>query len=152
MRKPEKEITSLSEIEDVIRRAKTCRVALCDNSLPYVIPVCYGYEDKALYFHCAPEGRKLDIIRTNNDVCFQMDTDVEFRESQTACSWSLKYRSVVGRGKAEVLKEKNGKLEALHVIMRHYSSQVYKMDEKKLNALTIVKITVYELIGKKSGW
>jgi nitroimidazol reductase NimA-like FMN-containing flavoprotein (pyridoxamine 5'-phosphate oxidase superfamily) len=150
MRRHEQEITSLSEIEAIIQKAKTCRLSFCDEDRPYIIPVCYGYEEGSLYFHCASEGLKLDIIKKNQNVCFQMDADVQFLESTSACSWSLHYKSVVGRGKASVLKGQKEKLKALQVIMHHYSSQDHDIENERLDSVTLVKIKILELTGKKS--
>ena len=49
-------------IEEVIARAPVCRLALSDNGEPYVVPMNFGYSDGVLYFHGAPNGRKIDII------------------------------------------------------------------------------------------
>ncbi|MHC4124090.1 MAG: pyridoxamine 5'-phosphate oxidase family protein [Planctomycetota bacterium] len=73
MRKKDKQINDPAEIEDTL----ICRLAFCDNNQPYIVPLCFGHKDNALYFHCAAEGKKLDILRKNNNVCFQGDIDTE---------------------------------------------------------------------------
>ncbi len=77
MRKKEKQINDIAGIEDVLSRALVCRLALCENDRPYIVPLCFGYEDNALYFHCAQQGKKLDILRKNNNVCFEVDIDCQ---------------------------------------------------------------------------
>ena len=62
MRRKEKEITTRAVIDAIIRQARVCRLALSEDNQPYVVPLCFGYENDTLYFHCAPKGRKLDII------------------------------------------------------------------------------------------
>ncbi len=74
-----------------------------DRDEPYVVPVCFGYEKNALCFHSALEGRKVGLIKKNNKVCFGIDTDTEMIKSESACSWNLNYRSIVGLGRACIL-------------------------------------------------
>ncbi len=77
MRRKDREITGIGEIEVIISHADICRIALTENNMPYIVAMNFGYsggEKKRLYFHCATEGRKIDMIRKNSYVCFQMDT------------------------------------------------------------------------------
>ena len=71
MRRKDKEIKDKEVIESIIKRATVCRIALSENNVPYIVPLSFGYKDNCLYFHSAPEGRKIDIIKQNNNVCFE---------------------------------------------------------------------------------
>ena len=64
-------------IESIIRRASVCRVGMSADGQPYVVPVCFGYDDGTLYFHSSTTGRKLDVLRKNNAVCVEFDVDRE---------------------------------------------------------------------------
>jgi len=77
MRRKDREITDNSEIEKIIGKAICCRIGLVDNDEPYIVPVCFGYERNTIYFHSALEGRKVELIKKNNKVCFEIDTDLE---------------------------------------------------------------------------
>ncbi|HNU36390.1 MAG TPA: pyridoxamine 5'-phosphate oxidase family protein, partial [Methanomassiliicoccales archaeon] len=68
MRKAEREIMDQGELEEVIRRAEVCRLAMVDDGKPYIVPMNFGYRNGCLYFHCAKEGRKLDVLRENPKV------------------------------------------------------------------------------------
>ncbi len=70
MRRFEYEIQELPEIEEIIGLAKVCRLAMSVGDQPYLVPLCFGYEPGALYFHSAGEGKKLDMLETNDNVCF----------------------------------------------------------------------------------
>jgi len=61
-------ITDIDEMEGIIKEATCCRIGLVDNDEPYVVPVCFGYERDALYFHGALAGRKVDLIKKNNNI------------------------------------------------------------------------------------
>jgi nitroimidazol reductase NimA-like FMN-containing flavoprotein (pyridoxamine 5'-phosphate oxidase superfamily) len=152
MRKKEREITDIGEIEDIIRKAAVCRIGLADGEEPYIIPVFFGYEKKALYFHCAPEGRKLDIIRKNSRVCFEIDTDVGLIKGEKPCGWSSKYRSVIGVGVASSVEKEEEKIHGLDVLMGHYSDGESCADFPKLDVTTVVRIDVERISGKKAGY
>lgn len=152
MRRKEKEITSLKEIEGIIKRAKVCRIGLVDGDEPYIVPVCFGYEGNALYFHSAPEGRKIDLIRKNRRVCFEIDIDVEIVSGEKPCRWAAKYRSVMGTGKAIILEKDEDKVQGLSAIMRHYSPDISGLEFEKLDAVAVVKVEIDCIAGKKSGY
>ena len=65
MRKKNKEITDIDEIEGIIKKATCCRIGLVDGDEPYIVPLNFGYENSTLYFHGASEGRKIDLIKDN---------------------------------------------------------------------------------------
>ena len=92
MRRHDKQITDASEIEDILRKASVCRLALCDEGRPYIVPLCFGYKDNVLYFHSASAGKKLDILRKNNNVCFEVDIDNELVKTGQVCDWGMKYK------------------------------------------------------------
>ena len=73
MRRNEREITDPKIIEEIIHQATICRIALYDADYPYIVPLNYGYESGALYFHSAKEGKKIDLIRKNSRVCFEIE-------------------------------------------------------------------------------
>jgi len=152
MRRKEKEITSLEEIEEIIKRSKVCRIGLVDGDEPYIVPVCFGYEGNALYFHSAPEGRKIDLIRRNSRVCFEIDIDVEIVSGEKPCGWKTKYRSVMGTGRAIILKKDEDKVQGLSAIMKQYSSNVSGLEFEKLDAAAVVKVEIDHIAGKKSGY
>ena len=151
MRRKEKEIKDLAEIEAILKSAQICRLGLCDKGTPYVVPLCYGYKDRALYFHCALKGRKLDIIRDNNTVCFEVETDLEFVTHEEACKWDFKYRSVIGLGKASLVEGLDAKRDAFAIIMGQYSDEHYDFPEKNVNGVAVVRIDVESMTGKRSG-
>jgi len=151
MRKKDKEIVDVAAVEDVLRRAAVCRLGLCRDDMPYVVPVCFGFEDGALYFHCAKEGKKLDILRKNSNVCFEVDIDCEIVEVGQACGWGMKYKSVVGFGKAVILEDAELKRKGLDVIMRHYSNGDFGYSEETVEKTAVIKIEIQSMTGKQAG-
>jgi len=152
MRRKEREITEKRMIEEIIHRAQVCRLAMSVDDQPYVIPLCFGYRGGNLYFHCAREGMKLDMIRKNNNVCFEGDVDHEMVVSESPCEWGIKGRSVVGFGKISRIEEPEARRDALDVIMEHYGGKgpfLYK--EKGFEKALIMKVEIERMTGKKVG-
>jgi len=151
MRKTEREIKDRAEIESIIKQAQVCRVALALDNVPYIVPMNYGYRDNCLYFHCATEGKKLDIIRQNNQVCFEMDLDYELvRSTEKVCTWGSKYRSVIGFGKAYIIEKWQEKAAALNIVTQHHGAPPYDFSEKELEKVSIIKIEISSITGKKA--
>lgn len=152
MRRKEKEITNFKEIEAIIQKTEVCRLGLAVDNTPYIVPVFFGYENNCLYIHCAKEGRKLDMIRQNNTVCFEMEVDTKITtRDKPACQWSSTYCSVIGYGSAFILDNFQEKKLALDVIMRHYSDRTsFEYQEKAVEEVVIIKIIVEQMCGKKS--
>ncbi len=152
MRKKEKEITDSAEIEQVIKQARVCRLGFVDGNEPYVVPVCFGYKDNAFYFHCAPEGRKIDLIKKNNRVCVEVEADVEIINAENPCGWSIKYRSVIGVGRAYILEDEEDKIRGLAVLMRQFGDKEPDMEFEKADRVAVVRIDIEHIAGKKSGY
>ncbi len=155
MRRKDREVKDKKAIESIVKRATVCRIAVSQNNLPYIVPVAFGYKDNCLYFHSAPQGRKIDIIRQNNNVCFELDIDCELaKKSEQPCSWSMKYRSVVGFGKAFFIDDLEEKRAALNIIVEHCSgnSQEYPYAENVISNMAVIKVEIDSMTGKKSGY
>ena len=89
MRRKDKEIADKKEIESIIERANVCRIGLSENNLPYVVPVNFGYKNNNIYFHSAPMGKKIDILKKNNNICFEIDIDHTLLISDDICNSSM---------------------------------------------------------------
>jgi len=151
MRKKEKEITETSAIESIIHQSIVCRLGLSDGNLPYVVPVCFGYQNRTLYTHGSFMGKKIDMIRKNPNVCCEFDVNSEIIQAENACDFDVKYQSVIGFGKASLLKDPDEKRKALSIIMGQYSDRSFQFPEKKLDKTAVIKIEIATMTGKQSG-
>lgn len=129
-----------------------CRIALADGGAPYVVPVNFGYQDGCLYFHSDREGKKMDILRRNSRVCFEVDIDQELVRRKTACQWGMRYRSVIGFGRAFFVEGREEKRAALDIIMQHYSDGPFQYDEKQVDEVAIVRVEIDSMTGKQAGY
>jgi nitroimidazol reductase NimA-like FMN-containing flavoprotein (pyridoxamine 5'-phosphate oxidase superfamily) len=151
MRRKEQEITDRAAIESIIAKSTVCRLALSTNDRPYIVPLCFGYADNALYFHTAREGKKIDILKKNNRVCFEVDCDNELVSNDTPCKWSMRYRSVVGFGKASVIDDPESKRRALDIVMQHYGGQPSEYSSINMEKMLVIKVEIESMTGKYSG-
>lgn len=152
MRRHEKEITDRSQIEAVVAQSRVCRLALSDGGQPYIVPLCFGYRDHRLYFHSAAEGRKIGILRRNPQVCFEFDLDAQAIPADRSCGWTMRYRSVIGFGSAEILEDPAEKHAGLEAIMRQYGDDgPHDFSEKGLENTVVIQVTITQMTGKSSG-
>jgi len=146
-------MTDIAEIESVIKCADVCRIALTDGNTPYIVTMNFGYsggKDKRIYFHCAQEGRKLEMIRKNNYVCFELDTDHNLIKGKNACDFKMKYRSVVGYGHIAICHNDSDKKNGLDCIMSHYSEdKTFIYEPETFKRTTILCLEINQISGKK---
>jgi nitroimidazol reductase NimA-like FMN-containing flavoprotein (pyridoxamine 5'-phosphate oxidase superfamily) len=150
MRKAEREIKDRGELEDVIRRAEVCRLGMVDHGEAYIVPMNFGYRDGCMYFHCAREGRKLDMIRKNPKVCFELEADVCLVKGEKACQWSTSFESVIGWGTATIVLDEKEVREGLEVLLAHYTEGPYDFDPGSLSLTVLIKLKVERMTGKRS--
>lgn len=154
MRRADREITEIKDILSVIDKCRVMRVAMRDeNEELYIVPVNFGYEYEneklKLYFHSAKEGRKLDIIRANPDVAFEMDCDNGVKGDDVPCDYTCFYESVIGNGRAEILSGSEEKIKALKIMMKSITGRDFEMGEKEAGSVAVVKITAEKFSCKK---
>ena len=153
MRRKDKEITDKAEIEAILKKAFVCHLGLSDGDRPYVVPMNYGYEDGHIYLHCAAEGKRLDIIKKNNKVCFEMDLfEIEVvKKNDQPCDWGTSYRSVIGYGTAKLIESAEEKSRALGIIVKSLDDRSFTFPEKEVKRTAVIDITITEMTGKASG-
>ncbi len=153
MRRNDKEIKDHEIILKVLNQSETCRIAFCDGLEPYIVPMNFAYHDDALYLHSATEGRKINILRKNNKISFQMDVKTQVVTHEIPCNWGMKYLSVIGSGKALLIQDTTEKKRAMDIIMAKYSSEnSFEYSDEALNSILVIKIEIEKMTGKKSGY
>jgi nitroimidazol reductase NimA-like FMN-containing flavoprotein (pyridoxamine 5'-phosphate oxidase superfamily) len=157
MRQADREITSPAQLEALLQSALVCRLAFHDGEYPYIVPLNYGYADGCLYFHCAPEGKKLDLLRQNPRVGFEIEPLHEIVPHARPCGWETRFQCVIGAGTAEVLTAAEDKRRALDVLMgQHYrvlhvtppAELVY--EPLPLSKMVVIRVRIERMTGKQS--
>lgn len=151
MRRKEQEITDRGEIDEILSKSKVFRLAMADGDMPYIVPLCLGYDGKNIYFHCGREGKKTDILKKNKNVCFEFEEVGPLEESDKPCNWGIKYRSVIGSGKAVFLDDANEKKKGLDLIMKQYTDKPFEFEDRMVAAVTVMRIDIEEITGKRSS-
>lgn len=154
MRRIEREVTELDEILSIVKACDVLRLAMIDMSgQPYLVPLNFGWEfddqTMILYFHCAKEGRKLEILRQNPRVCFEMDTDHKLTLTENPCRSSFSYRSVIGWGVVELLEGHEAKANGLKAIMRHAGNENVTFSVENTRSVEVGSIRVEQLTAKQ---
>ena len=150
MRRANREIFDKSTIRALMEEALVCRIGFCDDGTPYVVPMNFGLGENCLFLHCATEGRKLDILRRNDRVCFEMDFLREIKQGSESCGWGARYESVIGFGRAILVEDPAEKRFALDRIMDHHLAQgPYAYPDDILAKTTIIRIEIESLTGKR---
>ena len=151
MRRKEREITDRKEIDEIIHLGKVMHLALSDNNLPFLVPVFYTYNGTFIYFHSAKAGTKIDIMKKNNNVCFEISIDHGIIESEVACDFEAKHRTVIGFGKAEFVENDDEKIAALDSIVAQFTDKKFEYPKGNLNATAVIRINILSIKGKKHG-
>jgi nitroimidazol reductase NimA-like FMN-containing flavoprotein (pyridoxamine 5'-phosphate oxidase superfamily) len=151
MKRQEKQIAQRKEIDAVIHASDVCRLAMARGNEPYLVPLSFGYDGQALYFHTALTGKKIDFIEANHQVCFEFEHQVQVvTNDESACKWSFSFKSVLGYGIVSEIVHPAQKEQGLSHIMRHYSHKQWAFNEKAMAKTRVWKISIQSLTGKQS--
>jgi len=152
VRKAKQEIKDKAVLEEILSGAEICRLSMIDGELPYLVPVNYGYREGHIYIHSAPAGKKIDLLKQNKRVCFEVEDTAEIVKGPEACDWTTRYRSVVGYGTVEILSDDESKQLGLEVIMAQYGApELVRFDVLNLKRMVILKLKITSMSGKQSS-
>ena len=155
MRRKDREISCINDKLAIIEKCKVCRIGLSLNDYPYVVPLNYGYTCEnqilTLYFHGANTGKKIDIIKQNNNACFEIDCDTGLVAGEKPCDYSFEFKSIIGFGKIFLLETNDEKTKGLSCLMKHQTGREIEchFTEEELKNLCVFKIAVKEFTGKQ---
>lgn len=149
----ELEVTDTQEIIEILDKCKIVHIAMVDDGEPYVVPLNYGYtmeEDQlTLYLHGALKGRKIDVMRKNPKVFFEMNCDVVPFDGKIACQFGTAYSSIMGRGEAEILEDVEEKKAGLSLFMKSQTGMDFEFTDKMVSAVSVIRIKVKDYTVKK---
>lgn len=154
MTRRERQVTDRETILGILKRSKIVHIGLVDGNEPYVVPMNYGYtmtEDGklSLYLHGATQGRKLDLMRRNPRVFFEMECDIQEFEGDVACRYGMAYSSLMGHGKAVFLENPEEKMQALSLFMKTQTGKNFEFTEKLVKVVSVIRIDVIDYTAKR---
>ncbi|MDD6347476.1 MAG: pyridoxamine 5'-phosphate oxidase family protein [Lachnospiraceae bacterium] len=154
MRRSDREITDKEEMFDVIRHCDVCRLGLVgEDGLAYIVPLNFApeFEDGRvrLYFHSALEGLKMDLIKQNPRVSFEMDCDhrLVYRPELKNCTFC--FRSVMGSGLIRFPEEGEKKAVMEKLMRAYHDGEALPFNEKSLAVTAVYCLEVTAMTGKK---
>ena len=150
--KRECQVTDPEQIRHILDSGKVLHLGLSVNDEPYVVPMNYGYtmEDGKLviYLHSAVKGKKLEMVRTNPRVCFNIDCDRMPFEGRVPCQYGMVYSSIMGRGTATLVEDPEAKMEAMSIFMKSQTGKDFTFNERLVSIVTVIRIDVTEYTAK----
>lgn len=148
----EQAVTEMAEIIRILDTAQIIHVAMVDNGEPYVVPMNYGYtmQDGKLtvYLHGANTGKKIDILRENPKVFFELVCDAESFEGAIACQYGMAYASIMGKGVATLVEDLEEKKYGLSVLMKTQTGKDFAFTDKMVGIVQIIRIDVEKYTAK----
>lgn len=128
MRRTEREITDLNKIKEIIENNQCCRLGFID--------------------HGAKVGKKIDLIKQNNHVGFEIDNN-QLVEGKTSCQYSMKYQSIIGNGSIKLIEDNEEKKLGLQLIMKNVAHQNVTFNDQMVSSVAVMKLTVDTLSCKE---
>ncbi|MBU5479104.1 pyridoxamine 5'-phosphate oxidase family protein [Eubacterium sp. MSJ-13] len=153
MRRKDREIKEISEVLDIVERAKVLRMGLFDGEYPYIVPLHYGYEYKdgvlIFYAHGAKEGHKIDLIHVNPNTCIELESDMEIVSGEDIpCQYGTYYASVIGRGTVELVKDVQEKIRGLNLLMKNQVGREFSITPQMAQTVQVMKVTINNFSAK----
>jgi len=149
----------LSRTEDIVRiinECDVCNVAMANDNEPYVIPMNFALEGEYLYLHSDHHGKKTEMLGKNNKVCISFSTGhkVSYVNEEVACSWNMKYKSVIAYGTVDYIDDMDEKARCLNLFMKKYAygKDDFTFNEPALKNVKIFRILLQEMNGRVLGY
>ena len=152
------EIKSKEKIKEFLDQEHVGRIASIDeNGFPQIIPMNFVFLNDAIYMHSHTKGEKLDNIRRNEKVGFEVDRELEFLPSyfedpEDASLADTLYISVVIKGTGSIVEDRNEKTLALNGLMKKYQPEgrydPLKPEMEVVDEVAIIKVEPDSFRGK----
>lgn len=153
MTRRERQVTETDEIIEILEKSKVVHVGMIDGDEPYVVPMNYGYVLEngrlTIYLHGANRGRKIDVIKANPKVFYEMCCDITPFEGEVACKYGITYASIMGKGLATLVDDIEEKKKALSILMKTQTGKDFDFTDKLTTVVSIIRIDTEEFTAKK---
>lgn len=154
MRKIKKRITDMTVMTSLLNTSPVGRLGTVSrDGWPNIKPLNFAYNDWRIYFHCALEGEKMEEIRRDPRVCFEIDLPIGFVKGnqENPCRASYLYRSIIIRGRAAIVEDPAEKQRGLDLLMAKYQpgGGYGAYPEDKLGITAVVRIEIDDISGKE---
>ena len=152
MTKRELQITDKNRILEILDTARVLHLGLCAGDEPYVVPMNYGYTEEdgrlVLYLHSAVRGKKLDMIRQNPKVFFELCCELVPFAGKVPCQYGLSYSSLMGRGTATVVEDVEEKKRAMTLLMKTQTGKDFVFEDRLVSIVAVIRVDVSQYTAK----
>lgn len=152
MRRDEREITDLAEIDAILTQERVMHIALSCDDVPFLLPVFYVWDGSSIYFHSARAGSKIEIMKKNRAICFAISQFGGVVEDPLACNYEARHRTVIGLGKTYFVQDDAEKITMLHRLMARFSRKSFTFPAANLTATQVIRIDITSMKGKQHGF
>jgi nitroimidazol reductase NimA-like FMN-containing flavoprotein (pyridoxamine 5'-phosphate oxidase superfamily) len=153
MRKTKKEIKDEAQIDEILASVHVGRLGtIGKDGYPIIKPLNFVHTSKHIYFHSALEGEKIEDILRDNRVCFEVDVPLRYVKAKgDPCRASYHYRSVILKGRAEIIEDSEEKRMALKALMEKYQPEggYGDVSKEKLAITAVIRIDIEAMTGKE---
>ena len=152
MTKRENQITDEQKIRHILDTAKVLRLGIAVDNVPHIVPMNYGYTMEGgkltFWLHSAVNSDKLELLRRNPNICFELDCDYVPFEGKLPCQHGLSYCAVSGRGMAVLVEDTAEKMEAMSVLMKTQTGKDFTFHERLVSIVAVIRVDVTEFAAK----
>ena len=152
MTKRENQITDEQKIRHILDTAKVLRLGIAVDNVPHIVPMNYGYtmegEKLTFWLHSAVNSDKLELLRHNPNICFELDCDHVPFEGKLPCQYGMVYSSILGRGTATVVEDVEEKKRAMSILMKTQTGKDFTFEDRLVTIVTVIRIDVAEYTAK----
>lgn len=145
MRRTDREITDPEEIMGALGRFKSCTLGINSDGRIRLVPMCFGYSGNCLYFHSSPEGEKMDMLKRNPSVVFEMS-----RILAVVGTDDIYYESVLGEGEVEFLKAVEEKRLGMAVLLMSFSGSRQEVSDISLEGTCVFRVRITGMTMKRN--
>jgi hypothetical protein len=154
MRHPERELKNRETMIALLERSPVGRIATVNQrGFPVIKPVNFLYLDGRIYLHSSAKGEKIDDIQRGSPVCFEVDEPIAYvAAGASACKASYYYRSILIKGKAALVKDRDKKTKILERMMEKYQPERNdgEMPIEIVEKTAVIEILIKEITGKEN--
>ncbi|MEZ0576222.1 pyridoxamine 5'-phosphate oxidase family protein [Halodesulfovibrio aestuarii] len=154
MRRKDKDVTGEELIDEVLDAVAVCRLGMCVDNKPYVVPLNFVHQGTTLFIHCAKSGRKIDVLNSNPNVFIEVTREGAFVPSSTTeniCNSGYTFQCLMANGIVEFVQDVEEKKRVLDAVCAKYYGKAGTMPASEVRRTCILKIELTDISVKQAG-
>ena len=141
------------EVEKLFIRAEVGHIgSFGKDGYPYIVPMHFVWHNQKIYLHGLPKGEKIDNIKLNPNVCFEIDEMISllYDGVENPCDVNTEFNSVIVEGKASLVSEFDEKYQALSQIVAKFTPHFVgkELPEKMIKGTAVIRIDILNCVGR----